>query len=158
MGFGLCGRFGRAFLLGTSALVMATAPGAADTTPPVTTSDVQAIYEGGAVITFQIIDGGKVGIGTTFYKLDDEPVLTGGQVLVNSPGPHTLDFWSVDQAGNVEDPPNTVTFEILGALSPDPWDCSLLASSMSDRRRPLVGDVAHFPCSRAVAALGPITT
>ena len=36
----------------------------ADTTPPVTTSDAQALYEGGAVIKFSITDSGRVGIGT----------------------------------------------------------------------------------------------
>ena len=90
----------------------------ADTTPPVTTSDAQALYEGGAVIKFSITDSGRVGIGTTFYRLDGGSTQTGGSVTVNAPGPHTLEFWSVDQAGNVEDPPNVVTFELFSDTTP----------------------------------------
>ena len=89
-----------------------------DTTPPVTSSDAQVLYEGGAVINFTITDNGRIGIGTTFYRLDGGSTTAGASVTVNAPGPHTLVFWSVDQAGNVEDPPNTVTFEIFSDTTP----------------------------------------
>ncbi len=89
-----------------------------DTTPPVTTSDAIPVYEGGAVIKFSITDNGKVGIGTTFYRLNHEPTTSGMGVELNSPGQHTLEFWSVDQAGNVESPTNSVSFSILSDTTP----------------------------------------
>ena len=67
----------------------------------------------GALIKFSITDNGKVGIGTTFYRLNDGPTTSGMGVTLNSPGQHTLEFWSVDQAGNVESPASTVSFSIL---------------------------------------------
>ncbi len=89
-----------------------------DVTPPVTTSDAQAVYEGGAKIVFSISDNGKVGIGTTFYKLDSGTVNAGSGVTLNSPGPHTLEFWSVDQSGNIESPTKTASFQILSDTTP----------------------------------------
>lgn len=90
----------------------------ADTTPPETSTDAQALYEGGAVIKFSMMDNGKVGIGTTFYRLDGAPEVTGMQVSLNSPGQHTLEYWSVDQSGNVESPVNSVAFQIFSETEP----------------------------------------
>lgn len=91
----------------------------ADTSPPVTISDAQALYVIPALIKFSITDnGGKVGVGTTYHRLDGETAQVGSSVLVTSTGTHTLEFWSVDQAGNVESPTNNVNFEILGDTTP----------------------------------------
>jgi hypothetical protein len=89
-----------------------------DTTPPETFTDAQSIYEGGAKFRFQIMDNGKVGIGTTFYKLDNDSVTAGSGITLNSPGRHTVEFWSVDQAGNVESPTKTVSFQIFSDTTP----------------------------------------
>ena len=47
---------------------MALSP--SDTTPPVTTSNAIAEYLGPALVRFSITDSGKIGVGTTFYRLD----------------------------------------------------------------------------------------
>jgi hypothetical protein len=89
-----------------------------DTTPPVTTSNAQAVYNGPARIDFSIRDNGKVAAGTTFYKLDGGTVTAGSHVLADTAGSHTLEFWSVDQAGNIESPTNIVSFEVVLDTTP----------------------------------------
>jgi hypothetical protein len=91
---------------------------AGDATPPVTTSNAQSSYQGTAKIDFKIIDNGKVGLGTTFYKLDSGPVTAGSYVLVNSGGVHTVEFWSVDQSGNVEVPTKSTSFDVVLDTTP----------------------------------------
>jgi len=82
-----------------------------DTTPPLTTSNVEPSYIGPARIEFSMKDNGKVGIGTFYSKIDGGVRQLGSSILVNTAGSHTLEFWGVDQAGNEEIPHNTATFE-----------------------------------------------
>jgi hypothetical protein len=42
------------------------------------------------------------GVATTRYRIDDGDVQTGTQVAIASEGKHTLEYWSVDRAGNAE--------------------------------------------------------
>jgi hypothetical protein len=84
----------------------------------VTASDVQATYTGPARIDFRVTDEGKVGVVTTFYQIDGGGTLAGSNVLVNAPGLHTLQFWSMDQAGNVETPATEVAFTIIEDTTP----------------------------------------
>jgi hypothetical protein len=85
-----------------------------DYTPPITTSNAHSSYDLlPAEIKFSISDNGKVGVGRTFYQLDDGPVTAAGKsLLVTSPGSHELKFWSMDQSGNTELAPNYVSFSI----------------------------------------------
>ena len=92
--------------------------GSGDVIPPVTTSDAQATYIGPARIDFVITDEGQVGIGTTFYRPDGEPTLVGSNALVNAPGSHSLEFWSMDQAGNLEMTTTHVSFTIIEDTTP----------------------------------------
>lgn len=91
---------------------------AGDSTPPVTTSDVQPTYVGPALIDFSITDNGKVGVGVTYYRIDGGPVQSGDPAFVEVVGSHVLEFWSVDQAGNLESPHNTANFTILADSTP----------------------------------------
>lgn len=84
--------------------------GPEDHTPPITSTNTLAEYNGPCRIVFSIQDNGKVGIGRTFYKLDNGTVTAGSQLYVTDPGAHTLEFWSIDQAGNVESPHKNVYF------------------------------------------------
>ncbi len=82
-----------------------------DTTAPFTTSDAVTAYNGAANIEFSVTDGGKIGICTTFFKVDgDANVQHGDSAVVTTPGSHSLEFWSVDQNGNAETPHHTVNF------------------------------------------------
>lgn len=86
----------------------------ADTTPPVTTSNAVSDYNGVATITLTPVDAGS-GVASTYFKLDGGAQTASRTVVV--PGPatgsqaHTLEFWSVDLAGN-EEQHHTVSFNV----------------------------------------------
>jgi hypothetical protein len=76
-----------------------------DNTPPVTTSNAQASYNQGAVITLTATDDSLLGVKTTYYRLNGGATQTGTSVVIPAtPGTiaYTLTFWSEDWAGNVE--------------------------------------------------------
>jgi hypothetical protein len=83
---------------------------ARDTIPPRTVSDALAAYNGTAVIHLRANDNmGQV--ANTVYRLNKGEEQQGLTVTVDQPGKHTLLFWSVDRAGNVE-AENRVTFTV----------------------------------------------
>ncbi|MCB2183329.1 MAG: hypothetical protein KQH63_14945 [Desulfobulbaceae bacterium] len=84
-----------------------------DTTPPVTTSDAQPSYIGQARIAYTVTDSGKVGIGTTYSRVDGGDPQTGSTITITSAGSHSLELWSVDQAGNIENQHHTANFTII---------------------------------------------
>ena len=54
---------------------------------------------------------GGSGVAQTYWVLDAGPIETGTVVATSAVGPHTLTYWSVDNAGNVESS-NTVQFTV----------------------------------------------
>ncbi|WP_309121525.1 cadherin-like beta sandwich domain-containing protein [Paenibacillus sp.] len=52
-------------------------------------------------VAFQPVDGGS-GIAGTYYKVDGGAEQTGNSVQLRSQGAHTIVYWSVDHAGNLE--------------------------------------------------------
>jgi len=78
-----------------------TAPVVLDTTAPVTVSDALATYVSSATIKLTASDAGS-GVASTYYVLDGGLQVTGSSVTVTALGAHTLQFWSVDVAGNAE--------------------------------------------------------
>jgi hypothetical protein len=83
---------------------------ARDTIPPRTVSDALAAYDRAATIHLRASDNpGQV--ARTLHRLDRGEVQPGLTVTIQEPGDHTLAFWSVDQAGNVESE-NRVTFTV----------------------------------------------
>jgi len=90
---------------------------APDGAPPVTTANIQVRTDGAVVIDFSSTDGGHVGIIRTFYRLDSGTTTVAAQLVVTDPGSHVIEYWSVDQAGNIESPANAATF-IVGASTP----------------------------------------
>jgi hypothetical protein len=92
--------------------------GNADGSPPVTTANALSSYTGPAKIVFSILDNGKVGIGTTFYRIDGGEETAGAHAFVSAPGSHQVQFWSMDQAGNKESPPKSVSFNIVEDTTP----------------------------------------
>ena len=90
-----------------------------DRTPPVTSWSAAADYvaAGGVKyygeafdVTLGATDSGS-GVAQTYYILDGGAQQTGTIAPVAGEGAHTLQFWSVDKAGNVE-APQTQTFLI----------------------------------------------
>lgn len=86
-----------------------------DTAAPVTTSDVQVSYVSAATINFSATDAGGSGVAGTYYILDGGPQIAGASLVVSAPGNHTVEYWSVDNAGNAE-PCKSATFSVGIAL------------------------------------------
>ena len=101
--------------VGTASVSPAAAP--VDATAPVTTSNAVATYVSSAAITLSATDAGS-GVAATYYKLDGGAQVTGTSVTVTTLGSHTLEFWSVDVAGNIESH-KTASFTVTAPV-PDP--------------------------------------
>ncbi len=80
-----------------------------DTTAPNTVSDAKATYVSSATIKLTATDAGT-GVAATYYKLDGAAQVTGTSINVTAVGAHTLEFWSVDVAGNTETAHKTAAF------------------------------------------------
>jgi alpha-tubulin suppressor-like RCC1 family protein/fibronectin type 3 domain-containing protein len=92
-----------------------------DKTAPVTTHDGRVSYSSAATITLLPADAGS-GVAETLFKLDDGPWVSGCVVTASTMGTHTLEFYSVDVAGNEESPRGQLTFRVEDGLPPDTWD------------------------------------
>lgn len=86
-----------------------------DTRAPLTTTDLRSTYEGPARVRIIASDGSGTGVRETFYQLDDGPVISGLDHVVDAPGlgGHVLRYRSIDVAGN-EEATKTATFTVLG--------------------------------------------
>jgi subtilisin family serine protease len=78
-----------------------------DLLAPITTSDVTRTYAGRAAIHLSAHDPSPGWIGSkfplaTYYRLDSGTTAAGTGLIIGSTGLHTLRYWSVDYAGNVE--------------------------------------------------------
>ena len=95
-----------------STTVSPVAPTPSDTTAPTTTSNVKATYVTSAAITLTAVDNaGGSGVAHTYYILDGAAQAEGLTVGTSAVGSHTLSFWSVDVAGNIEAATNA-SFEV----------------------------------------------
>jgi predicted outer membrane repeat protein len=82
-----------------------------DTEAPVTfAKGAQAVYTRTAGLVFVARDE-LSGVAGTYFVLDHGPVQSGGRVTVSRTGKHTVRFWSVDNAGNIE-AEKSVTFTV----------------------------------------------
>ena len=91
-------------------------PPAPDTTAPTTVSNAVATYTASASIKLTATDSNS-GVAATYYRLDGGATQSGATVSVTTTGTHTLEFWSVDSAGNTEtvDADNRAVFTVLPA-------------------------------------------
>ncbi|MGE7635380.1 glycine rich domain-containing protein [Bacillus paramycoides] len=75
-----------------------------DTTSPVTTDNAPTDWVNKDVtvnLTATDNDGGS-GVASTYYQLDNGSTQSGNAIQISAEGVHTLTYWSVDNAGNVE--------------------------------------------------------
>lgn len=73
-----------------------------DITPPVTTDNAREDWVNKDVtVTFSANDDDS-GVKETYYSIDNGAVQNGNSVTITEEGVHTLTYWSVDNAGNVE--------------------------------------------------------
>lgn len=86
-----------------------------DRSAPITNSDAQASYQGGATITLSATDAIS-GVSETLWSLDGAAPGSGTTVTTDVIGSHTIDYLSMDFAGNIE-PTRTVVFEVTSGGS-----------------------------------------
>lgn len=97
-----------------------------DKTAPVTT----AVYPTGwtntnTTVSLTATDAGS-GVKTTYYRIDGSSWNPGTTAIISTDGTHTFDFYSVDQAGNIESA-QTITVKIdkaapiTTAIYPTSW-------------------------------------
>ncbi|MDM5329208.1 endo-1,4-beta-xylanase [Neobacillus sp. CF12] len=82
-----------------------------DTTAPVTTDNAPEDWVNEDVtVTFSAEDKDS-GVAATYYQIDNGTIQSGNSVTISEEGVHTLTYWSVDKAGNVEQS-NTKTIKL----------------------------------------------
>ncbi|MFL6558649.1 MAG: OmpL47-type beta-barrel domain-containing protein, partial [Bacillus sp. (in: firmicutes)] len=74
----------------------------ADTTSPVTTDNAPTDWVNTDVTVDLTANDNDSGVKTTYYKIDNGTEQTGNSVTISKDGVHTITYWSVDNAGNVE--------------------------------------------------------
>ncbi len=100
-----------------------------DTIPPVTTATLSGILQGGAYIspvqvTLAATDNAS-GVAATYYEIDGGAQQTySSPFTVNTLGNHTVGFYSVDMAGNVE-ASNYISFTITSLPGIAVYDSTL---------------------------------
>ena len=118
----------------------------ADVTPPVTTDDAtQGSVITGNTVNLNAVDNSS-GVAATYYILDGGTQQTGKTVTLTAEGTHTLVYWSVDWAGNVEQQ-HTVTVSTADTTPP------VVAGLYADITVPTNQDVhvtIYYPLDAAV--------
>lgn len=75
-----------------------------DTEPPVTTAEGPAGWQREPVTVAFTAEDLQSGVKETYFKLDDGAFSAGSSVTVSVYGTHTVTYYSVDHAGNAEEP------------------------------------------------------
>jgi hypothetical protein len=135
--------------------------GPGDTTPP-TTSLKDEINEpigpdpvefvGTSQVRFSMQDnGGKVGIGRTFYQIDGAQTTGAMDLMVSNdnPGVHVLNYWSIDQSGN-EESPKSQTYTMIQDLTPP----TTTTSNVLSEYWPTTGRTITFSASDGDSTMG----
>jgi hypothetical protein len=73
-----------------------------DRTAPSTSASAVPNWSNTAVTVTLGATDALSGVEATHFSVDGGPVQSGASVVIGDEGEHTLDFWSVDNAGNVE--------------------------------------------------------
>jgi PGF-pre-PGF domain-containing protein len=74
-----------------------------DTQPPITTDDSPEGWQNAEFVVNLIAQDNLSGVAYTSYKLDNQIWVNGTTVNITTEGNHTIEYYSVDNAGNVED-------------------------------------------------------
>jgi large repetitive protein len=90
-----------------------------DRVAPTTSASAPTAWVNKATVTMTATDGGS-GVATTFYGLDGGAAVAGTSLEIGDDGTHTVKYWSVDKAGNIE-PAQTVTVRIDGTPPTIQW-------------------------------------
>ncbi|MDO9096722.1 MAG: FG-GAP-like repeat-containing protein, partial [Candidatus Methanoperedens sp.] len=73
-----------------------------DKIPPSTTDNAGGQWHNGSAAVTLTANDGKSGVAATYYTVDGSEPSAGASVAISSEGIHTIKYYSVDKAGNVE--------------------------------------------------------
>lgn len=88
-----------------------------DKTPPTTNSNAVARYTNSATVKFSASDTGGSGVKTTKHRWGTSGAWSTGDAKTSTPGSHTLQYFSDDNAGNTEDEIKQVVVSVVSATS-----------------------------------------
>ncbi|WP_281421360.1 rhamnogalacturonan lyase family protein [Cohnella xylanilytica] len=88
-------------------IVVAGGPSSTDGEAPVTTASVEGEsrngwYRSAVQVKLEAADDGS-GVEETFFRIDGGEAQTGTRATIDAEGRHTVEYWSVDRAGNEEE-------------------------------------------------------
>jgi hypothetical protein len=122
-----------------------------DRTAPQTSDDHVASYTGSATVHLSVVDT-MSGVDYTRYCVDSGAAATGTLVSVSTAGAHTLEYASVDEAGNSE-ATHTITFTVTASRREYSTRLTLTGASSVRRGRTYTLSVRMVP----KAATGIVT-
>ncbi|MBA4370975.1 MAG: hypothetical protein C0418_05280 [Coriobacteriaceae bacterium] len=99
-----------------------------DKTPPATTSDAAASYVGTATVHLSATDA-LSGLAGTAYNLDGSGWTTATTVVTTVTGGHTLQYRSVDAAGNLESPGSVAFTIVAGSVADVPTGTDVVVTT-----------------------------
>jgi hypothetical protein len=96
---------GTVYDLAGNATTASSTPVKIDLTPPTTSASAVPAGFTNTDVSVTLTAGDNLsGIGQTLFNIDGGPNQTGGTATFSTDGVHTLTYWSVDKAGNIETP------------------------------------------------------
>jgi hypothetical protein len=122
-----------------------------DTTKPNTTASAPAGWNNTDVTVSLDASDNLSGVDTTYYNLDNTGQQTGDSVIIQAEGTHNLVFWSVDKAGNIEDPQ---TVQVMIDQT-SPTINHTLSPSANGNGWNNTGVTVTFICADTVSGLAP---
>jgi hypothetical protein len=113
-----------------------------DKTPPLTTSNAQEAWYSQTPVTFNLLaSDSQSGVAATYYRLDGTVWTESNTVTITNEGIHTVEFYSIDVAGNIEAAqkiyikidftPPTTSREIQGTLGNEGWYTSSITITLT---------------------------
>jgi 5-hydroxyisourate hydrolase-like protein (transthyretin family) len=130
-----------------------TSPIRIDKSPPVTTCDATSSYSGPAAIHLRPTDS-LSGVAHTYWVLDAEATQTGTLASTSAEGSHTLTYYAVDVAGNVE-ATHGVEFHVAAAPKTPTSIAAIKLSPSSPKRRKKVTFTSSLSPGAAAVAVRP---
>ncbi len=117
--------------LETGRLPVSRGPFLIDTTPPVTSDNAPANWSAADVlVTLTASDPGGIVSATLYSRNGGATATYAGPVLVNAEGTTTLQYWSIDAAGNTETPKTAIVrIDRTPPTTPTSVDASALSTS-----------------------------
>jgi hypothetical protein len=124
-----------------------------DRTAPTTTSNVPAGWQATDVAVHFTTSDNLSGVAKTYSKVDNGSTVAGADIAVTTEGTHTVEYWSVDAAGNAESH-HTATVQIDKTKPTISGAPTTAPNGAGWYRTPVT---VHFSCSDALSGIASCT-